>query len=144
MGRADWKCWLLLLAVVVTVANGQQNSVDQHDEEHNPMGCDCMEYWACITRYVIFQNHSSVFITEKNVHSCFDGNQPIVVAVRLTAIVATWIKVCVATCLEAPDRSDCCPFSTSPSADGKATWPLPLAIANEPTDWPIWANGRGM
>lgn len=48
--RADWKSWLLALAVLVSVASGQQNHVDLHEEDHNPMGCDCMEYWACITR----------------------------------------------------------------------------------------------
>ncbi len=51
MARANWMRWLLLL-VVATVCSGQQNHVDLHDDDHNhnPMGCDCMEYWACITR----------------------------------------------------------------------------------------------
>lgn len=48
MGRADWMSWLLLLSVAMVSA--QQNHVDQHEDDHNPMGCDCMEYWACITR----------------------------------------------------------------------------------------------
>ncbi|XP_057368076.1 phenoloxidase-activating factor 2-like [Daphnia carinata] len=50
MGRANWMRWLLLL-VAVSVSAGQQNHVDLHDDDHNhnPMGCDCMEYWACIT-----------------------------------------------------------------------------------------------
>lgn len=51
MGRTNWMRWLLLL-VAVSVSTGQQNHVDLHDDDHNhnPMGCDCMEYWACITR----------------------------------------------------------------------------------------------
>lgn len=48
MGRADW---LLLSVCVWSLAGAQLNHVDLHDDEHNhnPMGCDCMEYWACIT-----------------------------------------------------------------------------------------------
>lgn len=54
MRRADWTSWLILL-VVVSVTSAQQNHVDLHDDDHNPMGCDCMEYWACITRFKICQ-----------------------------------------------------------------------------------------
>ena len=53
MARANGTMrWLLLLLVAATVCNGQQNHVDLNDDDHNhnPMGCDCMEYWACITR----------------------------------------------------------------------------------------------
>ena len=49
MGRAEW---LLVSCFVWSLAGAQLNHVDLHDDEHNhnPMGCDCMEYWACITR----------------------------------------------------------------------------------------------
>lgn len=131
MRRADWTCWLIVLAVS-TLASGQQNHVDLHEDDHNPMGCDCMEYWACITRYylLLFQVNSFMWMKTNESGNFSAEAQPIVTAV-------TWTRACVATCREAPDQSVSCPSSTSQSADVKVTWPLPLAIANEPTDSPI-------
>ena len=68
MARDNWMRWLLLLVAYVAVCNGQQNHVDLHDDDHNhnPMGCDCMEYWACITRFSIlnfdFENSLKNFL----------------------------------------------------------------------------------
>ncbi|XP_046449365.1 phenoloxidase-activating factor 2-like isoform X2 [Daphnia pulex] len=51
MARANGTMRWLLLLLAATVCSGQQNHVDLTDDDHNhnPMGCDCMEYWACIT-----------------------------------------------------------------------------------------------
>ena len=42
--------WWAIFSCLLTVAMSTQNDVDHH-EEHNEFGCDCMEYWTCITRY---------------------------------------------------------------------------------------------
>jgi len=44
---------VVVLLLLAAVAVSGQNHVDQqvhHEHEHNEFGCDCMEYWTCITR----------------------------------------------------------------------------------------------
>lgn len=43
---------VVVLLLLAAVAVSGQNHVDQqvhHEHEHNEFGCDCMEYWTCIT-----------------------------------------------------------------------------------------------
>jgi hypothetical protein len=104
MARDNWMRWLLLLVAYVTICNGQQNHVDLHDDDHNhnPMGCDCMEYWACITRFFILnfdlkKNSLKNFLT-----FLFFFFHFIPAADRRTVIAVTWTRAFVATCREAP------------------------------------------
>ena len=43
--------WVLVVASVVVDVARAQNDVDvEPHQQHNELGCDCMEYWTCITR----------------------------------------------------------------------------------------------
>ena len=45
-----WLRWVIISWLLTIATVRAQNDVGDHHQEHNEFGCDCMEYWTCITR----------------------------------------------------------------------------------------------